>query len=271
MQELDARTTRMKMQVMERNALIQAHRFKRMQHKLRGNLERNLAYKMVVDEHNFTKSTDYHTALNANYTYDALRPEVQRMMERLKPRYIREQKAKLQFQRSKEAQKVIIERNLLHPSLPVAGTWQKGQRKDQWKFGVKEIVLGQLQRERSNSLVPSSGAVMLKRWAKAFNLPKLPAIGADDVDGADGSVPLPVVPITTDEGATSVTKHTSGKVGEELLKKVSFTVQQLQEELPQIPSSQLKLKKTRKLKPIVASLGVNKSKRKDTKVVRPTA
>ena len=180
-QDLDARMTKMKIQVMERTAHAQDHRYKRMQRRLQGSLERNVAYKMVVDKHNISNTDDYHSALNGNYTYDALKPEVQKMMERLKPSYIREQKAKMQLKRSKDAQKMIIERNLEHPSLQTARDKERRERERQKREAgaggaYDQTDQSHFKREHSDIVFPSAGSFLLSRWANTFTLSKTPTV-----------------------------------------------------------------------------------------------
>lgn len=164
----------MKVQLLEKHALVQDMRYKNMQKRLRDNLERNLAYRMVVDEHNFSHASDYQKALGANYTYDALKPEINKMMARLKPSYLREQKAKLQLQQSRDEQKNIIERNLEHPSLQTSSAREKRERERRkgGGGGYNDVRMGRYRAEEIP--IASTGGFLLNRYANAFsgNIPQ---------------------------------------------------------------------------------------------------
>ena len=174
-QDLEARMTKMHVHVLERNALTQQHRYKRMQRRLRDNLERNMAYQLVLGQRNIAKATDYKGALNGNYSYNALKPEVQRMIERMKPSYIREQKAKMQLQHSRELQESIIERNREHPSLLTEREREKQVRDKQRRGTVMYSSTGFHGPNKSNEVcVSSSGTFLMSRWAKSLAVAKTP-------------------------------------------------------------------------------------------------
>ena len=65
-----------------------------MQRKLKENLKRHKAYKAVLSKHSFSKAANYKDALNANYSYSAMKPRIKKAFVETNPVNVREKMSK---------------------------------------------------------------------------------------------------------------------------------------------------------------------------------
>ena len=67
---------------------------------------------MVLLENSFSNIPDYHSALDRDYSYHALRPKIMQTLQVIDPTYIREMRAKRNVERSRRQGEQIMQRSL---------------------------------------------------------------------------------------------------------------------------------------------------------------
>ena len=83
-----------------------------MQRKLKENLKRHKAYKAVLSKHSFSKLANYKDALNANYSYSAMKQRIKKAFVETNPVNVREKMSKRKVHNCEIESQAIIERNL---------------------------------------------------------------------------------------------------------------------------------------------------------------
>ena len=72
---------------------------------------RHKAYKAVLSKHSFSKLANYKDALNANYSYSAMKPRIKKAFAETNPVHVREMMSKRKVRNCEMESQAIIERN----------------------------------------------------------------------------------------------------------------------------------------------------------------
>ena len=99
---LEAKMARVKLNVLERNALHSMHRMEHYQEHIQDMRRKTLAYQRVVAKHPIHDAPDYFKALDEKYTLYSFRHEIKDMLHKLHPDTIRKKNAQVLIEASRE-------------------------------------------------------------------------------------------------------------------------------------------------------------------------
>lgn len=122
---LENRFTKKKLDFLERETYIQRSKYERIKNRLVDNLQKRLAYKMVLKKHSISNAPDYSEALDKRYTYTAFKGEVKSMLKYMKPERMRERKARSLLHENQNSYDNIIFQNTqkFNRLFPEKKTW----------------------------------------------------------------------------------------------------------------------------------------------------
>ncbi|XP_012938322.1 uncharacterized protein LOC106011837 [Aplysia californica] len=109
---LEAKFTRMRLSVMERNTQNQLKMRSQARVNILESYKRTLAYRLVVKKHPIRKNPDFNAALNDNYSFHSLRHEIKAMLNDIDPNIVRHRKARERVHECKDTYQGVIAQNL---------------------------------------------------------------------------------------------------------------------------------------------------------------
>jgi hypothetical protein len=117
--------TKKKLDFLERDSNVQRLKYERIKNRLVDNLQKRLAYKMVLKNHSISEAKDYSQALDKKYTYTAFKGEVKNMLIHMRPERIRERKARSLIHENQNSYDNIIFQNSqkFNKLFPEKKTW----------------------------------------------------------------------------------------------------------------------------------------------------
>ncbi|XP_041379662.1 uncharacterized protein LOC121392571 [Gigantopelta aegis] len=99
---LEAKLAKVKLNVLERNAIQSMHRIRHYEEKIQDLRRKTLAYQQVVAKHPIHSAPDYQKALDEKYTLHSFRHEIKEMLHKLHPDTIRKKCAQALIEASRE-------------------------------------------------------------------------------------------------------------------------------------------------------------------------
>lgn len=140
LQKMDKMKVEFHLAIASRNISIWNNNVSRIRNRLADSLRKTVAYRAVAEEKSFTKIRD----LDQEYTFKGMKGEIQTMMHKMDPVYIREQKAKVEIDRARRVQEETMHKNLkkvttqwkkdmIQAALRAAGVEAEAKKKEELK------------------------------------------------------------------------------------------------------------------------------------------
>lgn len=122
---LENRLSKKKLDYYERDAQINTFKLERIKNRLVDNLQKRMAYKLVLKNHSISKAKDYQKALDQKYTLTALHSEVKNMINYMNPARVRERNARSLLHEQKNNYDNLIFQNTqkFNKLFPEKKTW----------------------------------------------------------------------------------------------------------------------------------------------------
>ena len=108
---LDKRLTSIKVKYYTRQERIQNGKMERTRNRMIENLQKRLAYKLVLKSHSISTAKDYHSALKDNYSFESMQHEVKNMMYMMRPEHVREKRARVLINEQQRRYDEAIKKN----------------------------------------------------------------------------------------------------------------------------------------------------------------
>lgn len=148
---LENRIATKKINVFQNDSAYKLRKLDRVRGRLEDNMNKRMAYKLVLKTNSFSVEKDQQKALNKRYSFQAFHNEVKEMMKFMKPDLVRERRSKILLQENKLKYDILLtqSRQRFNKLVPEKKTWISRQRQAQLDEERKERE--RLERERQEA------------------------------------------------------------------------------------------------------------------------
>ena len=123
--DLETRISSKKVNLFQSESAYKIRKMDRVKDRLEDNMNKRMAYKLVLKTNTFSAEADYNKALDKRYSFQAFSNDVRQMMKAMKPDLVRERRAKLLLKENRIRYDIILNQNRqrFNKLVPEKRTW----------------------------------------------------------------------------------------------------------------------------------------------------